>query len=155
MHESHEYKIHKIYLKRNLIRTVSNSYQTRTRFKHKGSFRSFKRCSRSEKERKERKNSSTDSTKINLLGYNIRLYWPNFDIRPFVYNKIFLKKLLQMFEVQIFTLLLALFVPKLVNISRHSESLKYVWKSTNRCYRRKMSSILEFFRMFKDSLWRE
>ena len=35
------------------------------------------------------------------------------------------------------------------------QSLKYVWKSTNRCYRREMSSISEFFWMFKDSLCRE
>ena len=35
----------------------------------------------------------------------------------------------------------------LVNYSRHNESLNYV--------RRKLSSISEFFRMFKDSLWRE
>ena len=39
--------------------------------------------------------------------------------------------------------------------SRHSESLKYVWKSTNCCCRRKMSSILQFFQMFKGSLCRE
>ena len=66
-----------------------------------------------------------------------------------------MEKLLQKFVVHIFTLLLAPFTLKLVHYSRHSESLKYVWKSTISCLRRKMSSISEFFRMFKDSLWRE
>ena len=42
-------------------------------------------------------------------------------------------------------LLLAPFAPTLVNYSRHSESLKYVWESTNRCDRRKKSSISEIF----------
>ena len=54
-----------------------------------------------------------------------------FDSRPFMNNKIFLKKLLQKFVVHIFTLYLA----RSVNFSRHSESVKYVWKSKNRCYR--------------------
>ena len=49
-------------------------------------------------------------------------------------------------------LLLAPFASKWVNYSRHSESLKYVRKSTIHCYRRKMLSISEFFRIFKDSL---
>ena len=40
-----------------------------------------------------------------------------------MYNKIFLEKLLYKFVVHIFTLLLAPFVSKLVNYSRHSESL--------------------------------
>ena len=53
------------------------------------------------------------------------------------------------FVVDIFTLLLVPFASKLVNHSRHSDSLKYVWKSTNQ---RKMSSISEFFRMFQESL---
>ena len=34
-----------------------------------------------------------------------------------------------------------------------SESLKYVWKSTNCWYQRKVYSISEFFRMFKDANW--
>ena len=68
-----------------------------------------------------------------------------------MYTKTFLKKLLQKFVLDIFTLLLASFAPKLVNYSRHRDSLRYVWKSTNRSYRSKMSSISEFFRMFKDS----
>ena len=54
-----------------------------------------------------------------------------------------------------YAFLLASFTPESVNYSRHSESLKYFWKTTNRCYRRKMSSILEFFQMFKDSLCHE
>ena len=58
-----------------------------------------------------------------------------FDSRMLLYNKIFLKKLSKKFIVLIFTLLLAPFAPKFVNYSRHSESLKYVWKSTKRCYR--------------------
>ena len=44
---------------------------------------------------------------------------------------------------------------KLVNYSRRSNSLKYIWKLTNGCYRREMSSISEFFRMSKGSLCRE
>ena len=40
-----------------------------------------------------------------------------------MYNKIFLKKLLQKIVVHIFTLLLAPFASKLVNFSRQSESL--------------------------------
>ena len=71
-------------------------------------------------------------------------------LNEFLYNKIFLKKLLYKFVVHIFTLLLATFMSKLVNYSRHSESLKYVWKSTNRCDLRKISSISEFFRMHSD-----
>ena len=39
------------------------------------------------------------------------------------------------------------FAPKSVYNSRHSEPLRYVWKSTNCCYRRKMSSITEFIRI--------
>ena len=69
-------------------------------------------------------------------------------------KKIFVKKLIKKFVVHIFTRLLAPF-GKLVNYSRHSEALKYVWKSKYCCDRRKMSSISEFFRMFKDSLWCE
>ena len=69
-----------------------------------------------------------------------------------MHNKIFLEKL---FVTHIFTLLVAHFAPKLINYSRHSVSLKYVWKSTNRCYGRKMSSISALFRMFKVSLCRE
>ena len=48
-----------------------------------------------------------------------------------MYNKIFLKKLLWKVVVDIFKLLLAHFAPKLVNYSRHNDSLKYVWKLTN------------------------
>ena len=57
--------------------------------------------------------------------------------------------------VNTFTFPLAPFAPILVNSLRHSVSLNYVRKSTNRCFRRKMLSILEFLRMFKDSLCRE
>ena len=60
-----------------------------------------------------------------------------FDSRPFMYNKISLKKLL----AHIFTLLLVPFESKLVNYSRQSESLKNVWKRWNHCFRRKMTSI--------------
>ena len=52
----------------------------------------------------------------------------------------------------IFTLLLAPFASKLVNFLRLSESLKNVWKRSNHCFRRKMSSISNFFRKFKVSL---
>ena len=75
-------------------------------------------------------------------------------IFPSHMENIFLDKLFKKFVVHIFALLLVLFASKLGSFSRHSEYLKYVWKSKNRCYRRKMS-ISEFFRMFKDSLWRE
>ena len=51
-----------------------------------------------------------------------------FDSRPFMYNKILLKRLLQKLVAHIFTLLLAPFASKLVNYSRHGESLKNVWK---------------------------
>ena len=78
-----------------------------------------------------------------------------FDIPQLVHNKIFLIKLIQQFVVHILTLLLAPFTLKLVHYSKHSESLNYVWKSIISCLRRKMSSISEFFRMFKDSLWRQ
>ena len=47
------------------------------------------------------------------------------------------------------------FTPKLVNYSRHSEPLKYVLRLTISCLWMKMSSILEFFQMFNDSLWRQ
>ena len=78
-----------------------------------------------------------------------------FDSRLLMYNKIFLEKLWYKFLVHIFTLLLAPFTSNLVNYSRHSESLKYVWKSTICCLWRKMLSISDFFRMFRDSLWPE
>ena len=45
-------------------------------------------------------------------------------------------------------LLLAPFVPKLVNYTRRRESLKNVWKSTNGCYRKIMMLISEFFQVF-------
>ena len=98
---------------------------------------------------------STDSTKINRPGYNIRIYWPKF-WQPTVHvYQIFLKKLLEKIVVLIFTLLLASFASKSVNYSRPSDPLNYLWKSTNHRHRRKMSSISEFFRFFKDSLCRE
>ena len=62
----------------------------------------------------------TDSTKINRPVYSIRMYWTNFwqpTVR--VQQNIFERTLLAPFN------------SKLVNYSRHSESLKYVWKSTN------------------------
>ena len=40
-----------------------------------------------------------------------------------------------------FMLLLGPFASKLVNYLWHNESLKNVWKLSNRCFRRKMSSI--------------
>ena len=58
-----------------------------------------------------------------------------------MYNTIFLKKLFQKLVVHIFALLLAPFVSKLVNYSRHSESLKYVWKRSNHCFLWKVESI--------------
>ena len=99
--------------------------------------------------------ATTDSTKINCPAYNIRMYWTNFrQPTAHVQQDIFGKTLIKICSY-IFTLLLAPFASKLVNYSRHSESLKYVWKSTNRSHRRKMSSISEFFIMFKDSLCRD
>ena len=52
-----------------------------------------------------------------------------FDSSMFMGNKIFLEKLLQKCVVHIFTLLLALFTSKLVNYSRHSETLN-LWKNS-------------------------
>ena len=96
----------------------------------------------------------TDSTKINRPGHNILMYWTNF-WQPTAHVQNNILKLLKNFVVHIFTLLLVPLTLKLVHYLRHSESLKYVWKSTISCLRRKMSSISEFFRMFKDSLWRQ
>ena len=73
-----------------------------------------------------------------------------FDSRMLLYDKIFLKNF-----NRIFTHLLAYFATKLVNYLKHSEPLKYVLKSTISCLRRNMSSISEFYWMFKESLWRE
>ena len=74
--------------------------------------------------------TTTNSTKINRPGHNIRMYYVlnEFSIADcsYMYNKIFLEKLLQKFVLHLFTLLLAPFTPKLVYYSRHSESLKYV-----------------------------
>ena len=47
-----------------------------------------------------------------------------------MYEKIFLEKKTYRIVAYTFTLLLAPFAPKSVNYSSHSESLKYVWKST-------------------------
>ena len=91
--------------------------------------------------------------KIKHLMHNIvRLYWTNF-WQPTVHaqQNIFEKTPIEICS----TLLYASFAPfasKSVIHSRHRESLKYVWKSTNHRHRREMSSILEFFRIFKDSL---
>ena len=92
--------------------------------------------------------SYTDSIRINRPGYSIGMYWTIFwqpSVR--VQQNIFEKTLIES--------LLAHFALKFVNYSRYSESLKNVWKSTNRCDRRKMTSISEFFIMFKDSLCRD
>ena len=48
-----------------------------------------------------------------------------FDRPPFMYKKSIWKKLLWKFEAHIFTLLLAPFTSKLVNYSRHGESLNF------------------------------
>ena len=66
-----------------------------------------------------------------------------------------IEKILYKFVVYIFTFLLTPFASKLVNYSRHNEPMKFVWKSTNRFYQRKMSLISEFFWMFDYSLWLE
>ena len=60
-----------------------------------------------------------------------------FDSRPFASNKIFLKKVSLKLVAHIFTLLLALG-------GQLYESLKNVWKRSNRCFRRKMSPISNF-----------
>ena len=52
-----------------------------------------------------------------------------FDSRPFMYNKIFLLKILQELVAHIFTLLLPPFAFKLVNHSRRSETLNFRKKS--------------------------
>ena len=72
-----------------------------------------------------------------------------FDSRPFMYSKIFLKKIVSKIVAHIFTLLLAPFASKLVNFLRHSESLNNVWKRQNRCFRRKMKSISNSFESLK------
>ena len=46
-----------------------------------------------------------------------------FDRPPFMYNKVFLSKLIQNLVANIFTLLLVPFASKLVNYSKRSESL--------------------------------
>ena len=48
-----------------------------------------------------------------------------FDSRPFMYNKMFLKKTPQKLVANIFTLLLAPFASKMVNYSKHSETLNF------------------------------
>ena len=98
---------------------------------------------------------NTDSTKINRPEHNIRMYWTNFwQPSAHVQQNIFEKTLIEAHSPLLYASFGTFFAPKLVNYSRHSESLKYVWKSTNRSHRRKMSSISEFFRLFKDSLCR-
>ena len=51
------------------------------------------------------------------------------DNTPFMYNKIFLKNLLKMLVAHIITLLSAPLASKLVNYSRHGESLN-IWKNS-------------------------
>ena len=83
------------------------------------------------------------------------MYWTNFwHPTTYVPQNIFEKTLLEVCIPHLYTSFGTFFVPTLVNYSRHSEFLKYVRKSTNRCDRRKMSSFSEFFIMFKDSLCR-
>ena len=78
-----------------------------------------------------------------------RSYWPNFwQLIIHIQQNMFYRTLIKVCSLHLY-ISLGTF---LVNSSRHSESLKYAWKSTNRCYLRKMSSISEFFRMFNDSL---
>jgi len=57
------------------------------------------------------------------LTEGVRYVLINFDSPPYMYNKIFLKKLLFKFVDHVFTLLLTPFASKLVNYSRRSESL--------------------------------
>ena len=77
-------------------------------------------------------------------SYGVQRTEQFFDSRLFISTKIFLKKLLWKFVLHIFTLLLASFTAKLFNYSRHSESLKYNWKSTNRCYALSMKIVVDF-----------
>ena len=82
---------------------------------------------------KTRNRSTVDTTRIKPFSTYVctdRI----FDSPPFMYNKIFLKKLLQKLLAPIFTLLLAPFASKLVNYWRHRESLKNVRKCSNRCF---------------------
>ena len=69
-----------------------------------------------------------------------------------MYHKIFLKKHLKKFVIHIFTLLLALFVPKLVNYSRHSESLNIRKNSKIDDIFLRRQLIVDFQTYFKDSL---
>ena len=72
-----------------------------------------------------------ESTLLTSYVYTERI----FDSPPFLYNKMFLKELLHKLLAHIFTLLLTPFASKLVNQSRHSESLNIQKNSklTTRC----------------------
>ena len=65
------------------------------------------------------------------------MFWTNF-WQSIMYNKIFFKKLLSKIVCQIFTLLLVHIASKSVIYSRHGESLKNTWKSTNHHIRKVM-----------------
>ena len=72
-----------------------------------------------------------------------------FDGSRFVYNKNFLTEILKKFVAYIFTLLLAPFVVKSVNYSRHSEPFKNAWTLTGfegKCH------LFRFLLIFKSSL---
>ena len=77
--------------------------------------------------------NTVDTTRIKPFSTYVYTEWI-FDSPPFMYSKIFLKELLRKKVVHIFTLLLAPFASKLINYSRHSKSLKNVWKPSNRCF---------------------
>ena len=63
---------------------------------------------------KDRFNKTASEVKLTYVVCTER----TFKKRPFMYNKIFKKNLLQKFAVHLFTLLLTPFAPKLVNWSR-------------------------------------
>ena len=83
------------------------------------------------------------------------MYWTNFrQPTAHVQQNIFGKTLIEVCSPHLY----ASFGTFCVQIGQLFEAqwvFKVFWKSTISCLRRKMSSISEFFRMFKDSLWRE
>ena len=72
-----------------------------------------------------------------------------FESRPFMYNKTFLKKILQKLAAHIFTLLMAPFTSKLVNYSRDSETLNFRKNSKSTSFSFENSSFTVFIHFSK------
>ena len=88
---------------------------------------------------------STDSTKINRPGHSIHMYWTNFrQPTAHVQKIIFWKTSTEVCSPHLYASF-GTFYTQIGQLfqSQCSESLKYVWKSTISCLRRKMSSISE------------